>query len=112
MTYDADDDVLEAYFEVFDDAQARALPLNDSVIVYSNRALTRVWGIKFYSYNTLLAVGETALTSLRDFDEIEEERIIEMLQMGPVTLFLDFFDADESIARVLTPHVRDLLRTV
>ena len=109
ISYDADDDVLEACFEVFDDSQARALQLNDNVVVYANRGLTRVWAVTMYAYQTLLSVGETVFTGLRDLPESEAEAAAEMLCTGPVTRFLDFFDPEESVARVLTPHLRDLM---
>jgi hypothetical protein len=112
ISYDADDDVLEVCFEVFDDSQARALQLNDNIVVFANRSLTRVWAITLYAYRTLLSVGETVFTGLGDLPEAEAEATVEMLCTGPVTGFLDFFDREESVARVLTPHLRALLEDV
>ena len=109
ISYDADDDVLEACFEVFDDSNARTIQLNDNVIVFANRGLTRVWAVTFYAYRSLLSVGETVFTGLRDLPDGEAGAVVDMLAGGPVTAFIDLFDREESIARVLSPHLRVLL---
>jgi len=109
LSYDSDDDVLEACFEVFDDSLARAISLNDSIVVFENRSLTTVWAITLYAYRSLLAVGETALTGLRDLSEDEAEAVLATLEVGPATHFLEISDPEELVARVLMPHLQDLV---
>src|SRR5205085_6933227 len=69
LSYDAEEDVLEATFEVFDERFVHALALNDHVFVFSDPGVQAAWVLTLYTYSRLLEVSETEFTGLRDMSE-------------------------------------------
>ena len=109
LSYDADDDVLEVTFALFDEHFARTIPLNDHVVVYSDLSMRTIWGITLYSYSQLLKVGETEMTDLRALTEQQCESILTMLERAPASRFLEVLDHGELVARIGAPGIETLV---
>ena len=109
LSYEEDEDVLEVTFETFDEHFARTIPLNDSIVIYTNLSLTEAWGITLYSYVRLIAVNETHLDGLRPLRETDALRLLGLLQSYPLAHFLEVLDPGDLRARVIAPKLHDLM---
>jgi hypothetical protein len=109
LVYEEDEDVLEATFEVFDEHFARAIPLNDTILLHTDMSLTVAWGITFYSYARLLQVSETHLDGLRPLPEADARRVLNLLSVPPIFYFLEILDVGDLRALVKAPRLEDLL---
>ena len=109
LAYDAEQDVLEIIFEVFDESFARTLSLNDHVFVFTDLALQTVWGLTFYSYSRLLGVSETEFTALRDQPDELVATVLVLLSRPPASRFFDVTDPEGLIARVCAPNIQALI---
>src|ERR1044071_8035854 len=92
ISYEEEEDVLEAVFAFFDEHFARTLPLNDNIVLYTDVNLSVVWGITFYSYAQLLQVSETHLDGLRPLADTEIERLLALIGTPPTSYFMDILD--------------------
>jgi hypothetical protein len=109
LIYEEDEDVLEATFEVFDEHFARAIPLNDAILLHTDLSLSVAWGITFYNYTRLLQVSETHLDGLRPLPEADARRVLNLLSLPPIVSFLELLDPGDLRALVKAPHLQDLL---
>lgn len=109
MSYDAEEDVLEVTFAVYDERFVRTLPLNDHVIVFADLSLRGIWGLTFYSYARLLGVSETELTGLKDLPDEQVTAVLSLLAAPPAAHFLDLTDPEGLIARVTAPNLQTLV---
>lgn len=110
LSYDADDDVLEATFAVFDERFVQSLALNDHIFIFADPGLHAVWGLTLYSYARLLEVSETELTGLREIPDERADAILSLLAAPPAAHFFDLTDPDALIARVRGPSVPALMQ--
>src|SRR5262245_35949862 len=108
MAYDAEEDVLEVTFSVFDEHFARTLSLNDHIFVFADLGLQAVWGLTFYSYARLLGVSETEFTALKELPEEQVDAILALLSRPPASHFFDLTDPGGLIARLRAPDVQTL----
>lgn len=109
ITYDPDDDVLEATFGLYDENMSRTITLNDHILVFADIALRAVWGITFYSYSRLLGVSETEFTGIRDLPDQQIDAILVLLAAAPASHFFDLTDPAGLIARVRAPSIQALV---
>lgn len=109
MIYDADEDVLEVTFEVFEEAFSRTLALNDCILLYTDLNFQSSWGLSFYGYATLLQVNETVLDGLNGLSEPNRLHILELLAQHPASHFLEIRDREEGVAVVKSPNIEALI---
>jgi hypothetical protein len=109
MAYDADEDVLEVTFAVYDERFSNTLTLNDNILLFTDPGLSTVWGITLYEYSRLLGVSETEFTNLRDLPDNQIEAILSLLSAPPASLFFDVTDPEGLIARVSAPGLQALI---
>ena len=109
ISYDADDDFLEATFAIFDENLSRSVALNDHVFLFTDLGLQTVWGLTFYSFSRLLGVSETEFTALKDLPTPQVEAILSLLTKPPASHFFDLTDPEGLIARVNAPSIHRLL---
>lgn len=109
MIYEEEEDVLEVTFTMEEDPFARAIPLNDNLVLHTDMTLSVVWGLTFYSYQQLLQVSETHLDGLRPLAEADARRLLTLLERPPASLFLKILDPADLRALVKAPHLQDLL---
>ena len=96
IIYEEEEDVLEVTFEVFEEHFARALPLNDSILLHTDLNLSTVWGLTFYNYTQLLQISETHLTGMDQLPEAEWRKLLALLRRPPTSHFLEILDTLES----------------
>lgn len=111
ISYDAEEDVLEITFALYDEGSARTVPLNDNIFLFTDLALQNAWGLSFYSYSKLLQVSETVLTALAGMTEAQRNLVLRLLSREPASLFFDITYPEALIARVEAPNVRRLVRS-
>jgi hypothetical protein len=109
LIYEEDEDVLEVTFASFDEHFARAIPLNENIIVHTDTAVAVAWGITFYDYAKLLQVSETHLDGLHAFEEVDRQRLFRVIVMPPLCYFLQLLEPAELRALVKAPRLDDLL---
>ena len=109
MIYEEDEDVLEATFAFFDEHFARAIALNDAIVLHTDSNVTATYGVTFYSYTRLLGVSETHLDGLRPLPEVDARRVLSLLALPPASFFLEVIDPGDLRARVKAPNLHDLL---
>ena len=109
VIYEEEDDVLEVTFATFDEHFARTIPLNDSITLYTDSAVSIAWGLTFYEYSQLLQVTETHLDALTPLDEPNRNRLFSVLVKPPASLFLEILDTEGLRALVKAPRLQDLL---
>ena len=109
LSYEEDEDVLEVTFDLYDEAFARTIPLNDHIFLFTDLAMGAVWGMTLYSFSRLLGVSETELSSLRDMPEDQAESCLALLSRAPASLFFDLTDPSGLIARVRAPGIASLI---
>jgi hypothetical protein len=109
IIYEEDEDVLEVTFAYFDEHFARAIPLNEAIILHTDTDLSVPFGLTFYSYTRLLGVSETHLDGLRPVPESDARRVLSLLSQPPAGYFLEVIDPGDLRARVLAPNLHDLL---
>lgn len=109
LIYEQEEDVLEVTFETFDEHFARALSLNDTIVLHTDLTVSAAWGLTFYSYSQLLQVSETHLDGLRPLPEAEARRVLHLLARPPASYFLEILDPGDLRALVKAPHLQDLL---
>ncbi len=109
LIYEEDEDVLEATFEVFDEHFARAISLNDAILLHTDTSGSAAWGITFYNYARLLQVSETHLDGLLPLPEGDVRRVLHLLSVPPISHFLEILDVGELRALVKAPRLEDLL---
>lgn len=109
LTYDAEEDVLEVTFGLYDENMAKTIPLNDNIFLFSDLTLQTVWGISFYSYSKLLQVSETELDALRDIPDRQRDLVLRLLARAPASLFFDITYPDALIARLAAPSLHSLI---
>jgi len=105
LSYEADEDVLEVTFAVFDETFARTIALNDHIFLFTDLGLGAVWGITLYSYSKLLGVSETELSSLREVEDEQAGACLDLLRKPPASLFFELTDPAGLIARVKAPLI-------
>ncbi len=106
LIYEADEDVLEATFAVFDENFARTIPLNDNIILYTDTSLRVAWGLTLYSYGQLLQVSETHLDNLSGVPPEMAQQILNLLRRPPISAFLSLLDANGFRALVKAPSIK------
>lgn len=109
LSYDSEDDVLEATFAVFDEQFCRTVPLCECAFLFTDLSMRAAWGITLYGYSDLLRVGELELSDLSTLDEELRNNILKLLSEPPISQFLTPADREGSIARVERP---DLVRLI
>ena len=109
LIYEEDEDVLEVTFEIFDENFARAIPLNEEIVLHTDTQIAVAWGITFYSYAKLLQVSETDLDGLRPLDEANRNRLFAVIAQPPISHFLALLDTEQLRAEVKAPRLQDLL---
>ena len=109
LTYDAEEDVLEVTFGLYDENMAKTVPLNDNIFLFTDLTLQNVWGVSFYSYSKLLQVSETELDALREITDRQRDLVMGLLSREPASLFFDITYPDALIARLEAPSLRSLI---
>ena len=109
LIYEEDEDVLEVTFAAFDEHFARAIALNDNIVLHTDTSLTSAWGLTFYSYAELLQVSETHLDGLRPLDGQALQRILRILAAPPISYFLQMLAIGDVRALVKAPNLAQLL---
>ena len=89
MRYDEEEDVLEVTFNVFDEAFAHTVALNDHIFLFTDLGLQAVWGLTFYSFSRLLGVSETEFTALKELSDRRVDSILALLSNPPAACFFD-----------------------
>lgn len=109
LSYDAEEDVLEITFALYDESVARTVPLNDNIFLFTDLGLQSTWGLSLYSYSKLLEVSETEFTALRDMTEAQRNLVLRLLSKAPASHFFDITYPEALIARVDAPDLRSLI---
>ena len=109
ISYDADEDVLEVTFALYDEHVARTIPLNDNIFFFADLGLQAVWGISFYSFSKLLDVSETEFTALTELTEAQRNLVLRLLSREPASHFFDITYPEALLARVSAPNLRSLI---
>ena len=109
IVYEQEEDVLEVTFEVFDENFARAIALNDNIILHTDTDVKTAWGITFFSYARLLEVSETHLDNLREFEQKDVQRLLAVIDKQPICNFIEILDTTELRALVKAPPLYELL---
>jgi len=109
IIYEEDEDVLEVTFAAFDEHFARAIALNDNIVLHTDISLTAAWGLTLYRYNQLLQVSETHLDGLRPLDGLTLQRVLTLLAKPPISGFLQMLDLGDLRALVKAPTVSQLI---
>jgi len=109
LIYEEDEDVLEVTFVMFDEHFARAIPLNDNIVLHTDTSISVAWGLTFYSYAQLLQVTETHLDGLRPLDEANRNRLWLLLDRAPASYFLEILDTTDLRALVKAPRLQELI---
>ena len=109
VIYEEDEDVLEVTFATFDEHFARTIPLNDSIVLYTDTSVSHAWGITFYEYARLMQVTETHLDALEALDEANRNRLFSVLVKAPASYFLEILDTEGLRALVKAPRLQDLI---
>lgn len=109
LIYEEEEDVLEVTFALFDEHFARAIALNDNLLLHTDSNVTTAWGLTLYSYGQLLQVSETHLDNLREFPEDGLRRVLRVIATPPVSYFLELLDPDGLRALVKAPNLQAML---
>lgn len=109
LIYEQEEDVLEVTFAVFDENFARAIALNDEIVLYTDTQIATAWGLTFYSYGQLLQSAETDLDGLQPLDQANRNRLFTLLSRPPASYFLTLLDTEQLRAQVLAPRLQDLI---
>jgi hypothetical protein len=109
LIYEEDEDVLEITFATFDEHFARAITLNDNIVLHTDTTLSTAWGLTLYSYAQLLQVSETHLDGLRPVDGQALVRLLSILTRPPISCFLQMLDVADLRALVKAPNLEQLL---
>ena len=102
-------DVLEITFAAFDENFARAVTLNDNLVLHTNTHYSVAWGLTIYSYKQLLDVNETYFDGLSELPEEPLRALTALLDRPPVSHFLALLSSNSLHARVKAPRLLDLL---
>jgi hypothetical protein len=110
LIYEEDEDVLEVTFATFDENFARAITLNDNIVLHTDTGLRTAWGLTLYSYAQLLQVSETHLDGLRPLNGQQLQQLLRILATPPVSCFLQMIAIGELRALVKAPNLEQLLQ--
>ena len=109
LIYEDADDVLEVTFTAFDETFARTLPLNDSIVLYTDTSVRTAWGLTIYSYASLLQVSETHLDNLRGLPDAAARQILAVMQRPPLSAFFKILAAADFRVLVKSPGLKELM---
>lgn len=105
ILYDAEEDVLEVSFAVYEEAFSRTIPLHDQIVLYTDLKIGQGWGLAIYGYNALLEEEAILLEGLHGFSEEHRDQILGVLQDLPIHLFVKIIDPKTYAAKVLSPSL-------
>lgn len=109
IQYDADEDVLDVTFEVFDESFSRTITLSEQIVIYTDLMFQNGWGITLYGFQELCEAEEVELEGLASVPPAETEKIRLLLENTPVGCFLTVTDWKALKAKVQPPHLSALL---
>ncbi len=105
ILYDANEDVLEVSFAVYEEAFSRTVPLHDQIVLYTDLQLAHGWGLAIYGYAELIEEGTVTLDGLRGFSEEHQAQLLDVIRDLPIRLFVEVKDPKTLLAVVHAPSL-------
>jgi hypothetical protein len=109
IQYDADEDVLDVTFEVYDESFSRTITLNEQIVIYTDLMFQNGWGITLYGFQELCEESEILLEGLSSIPQAETEKVRRLLENTPLGLFLCVTDWKQLRVKVQPPPLSALL---
>ena len=110
ISYDAEGDILDIIFSVSEPENRTGFELNDNIVIFTDKEISRALGMTFISYSRLLRADNMTLDLLNTFPQEEQKRLLKIIASEPVKHFLRLRIPLTNQVAIESPSLKSLIK--
>ena len=110
LFYDAEGDILDIIFSFSEPENRTGFELNENIVIFTDKEISRVLGMTFISYSRLLIQDSVKLDFLNHFPKEEQERLLKVISSFPVKHFLTVIIPLTNQVTIEGPSLKELIK--
>ena len=108
--YDAEGDILDIIFSFSEPENRTGFELNENIVIFTDKEISRASGITFISYSRLLIKYSIILDFLNYFPKEEQKRLLKIISSFPVKHFLRVTIPITNQVAIESPSLKELIK--
>jgi len=103
-------DILDIIFSFSEPENRTGFELNENIVIFTEKKISRALGITFISYSRLLIKDSIILDFLNNFPLEEQKRLLKILYSEPVKYFLKVIIPLTNQVTIESPSLKELIK--